>query len=110
MDKITNSRIIAAYCERTPRAAQRHREALGRFPGGIVHDARHMRPYGISVERAHAARKWDIAGHEYVDYCGGHVALLLGHSHAKVVEAVQAQLARGMHFAAPTELEVAWAR
>ena len=110
MDTETNSRIIAAYCERTPRAAKRHLEALGRFPGGIVHDARHMRPYGISVDRANAARKWDSDGHEYVDYCGGHGALLLGHSHPKVVEAVQAQLARGMHFAAPNELEVEWAR
>src|SRR5262249_17292750 len=109
MDNITNSRIIAAYRERTPRAAERHREALKRFPGGIVHDARHMRPYGIAVERAQAARKWDIDGHEYVDYCGGHGALLLGHSHPKVVEAVQAQLARGMHFAAPNELELEWA-
>ncbi len=110
MDNTTNSRIIAAYRERTPRAAQRHREALLRFPGGIVHDARHMRPYGIAVERAQGPRKWDIDGHEYVDYCGGHGALLLGHSHPKVMEAVQAQLARGMHFAAPNELEVEWAR
>ncbi|MBL8838320.1 MAG: aspartate aminotransferase family protein [Alphaproteobacteria bacterium] len=110
MDNATNSRIIAAYCERTPRAARRHREALDRFPGGIVHDARHMRPYGITVERAQAARKWDVDGNEYVDYCGGHGALLLGHNHPKVIEAVQAQLARGMHFAAPNEPEVEWAR
>ncbi len=110
MDSTTNSRIIAAYCERTPRAAQRHREALGRFPGGIVHDARHMRPYGICVERAQGARKWDVDGHEYVDYCGGHGALLLGHNHPEVIAAVQAQLARGMHFAAPNEPEVEWAR
>lgn len=110
MDKTANSRIIAEYRERTPRAALRHREALGRFPGGIVHDARHMRPYGIYVERAQGPRKWDIDGHEYIDYCGGHGALLLGHSHPKVMDAVQAQLARGMHFAAPNELEVEWAR
>jgi glutamate-1-semialdehyde 2,1-aminomutase len=110
MDTITNSKIIAAYRERTPRAALRHREALGRFPGGIVHDARHMRPYGISVERAQGPRKWDSDGHEYVDYCGGHGALLLGHSHPAVVAAVHAQLDRGMHFAAPNALEVEWAR
>src|SRR5262249_38183288 len=106
----TNWRIIAAYCERTPNSAKRHREALGRFPGGIVHDARHMRPYGVYVERAQAARKWDLDGHEYVDYCGGHGALLLGHAHPKVMDAVQAQLAKGMHFAAPNDLEVEWAR
>ena len=71
MDTITNSPIIAAYVARTPRAAERHREALTRFPGGIVHDARHMAPYGICGERAAAARKWDIDGHEYIDFCLG---------------------------------------
>jgi glutamate-1-semialdehyde 2,1-aminomutase len=110
MDTITNSRIVAAYRERTPRAAKRHEEALGRFPGGIVHDARHMRPYGIAAERALGARKWCIDEHEYIDYCGGHGALLLGHSHPAVVAAVHAQLDRGMHFATPSTFEVEWAR
>jgi glutamate-1-semialdehyde 2,1-aminomutase len=110
MDTITNSPIIAAYVARTPRAAERHREALTRFPGGIVHDARHMRPYGIAAERAKAARKWDIDGHEYVDYCGGHGALLLGHGHPEVVAAIHAQVDRGLHFATPNGHELDWAR
>ncbi len=104
------SRIHGEYLERTPRSAQRHDEARGLFPSGIVHDSRRTWPYGLYVDRAMGSRKWDIDGNEYVDYYGGHGALLLGHQHPKVVEATMAQLRRGMHFAAGHELQIEWAR
>ena len=43
------------------------------------------------------ARFWDVRGREYIDYAGGAGALVLGHSHPAVVEAMQAQTARGCH-------------
>jgi glutamate-1-semialdehyde 2,1-aminomutase len=104
------SRILGEYLERTPRSARRHDEARGLFPSGIVHDSRRTWPYGIYVDHALGSRKWDIDGNEYVDYYGGHGSLLLGHQHPKVVEAAQAQLAKGMHFAAGHELHNEWAR
>ena len=39
----------------------------------------------------------DVEGREYIDYVGGAGAHILGHSHPSVVEAAQAQTARGMH-------------
>jgi len=39
----------------------------------------------------------DVEGREYIDYVGGAGALILGHAHPVVVEAAQAQTARGMH-------------
>ena len=102
------SLILGSYLERTPRSAQRHDEARGIFPSGIVHDSRRTWPYGIYVERALSARKWDIDGNEYVDYYGGHGALMLGHQHPEVVAATQTQLAKGMHFAAGHELMLEW--
>ena len=80
------------------------------FPSGIVHDSRRTWPYGLYVDHAMGSRKWDVDGNEYVDYYGGHGALLLGHQHPKVVEAAQAQLKKGMHFAAGHELQNEWAR
>jgi len=79
------------------------------LPSGVVHDARFLRPHPIYVERAAASRKWDVDGNEYVDYIGGHGALLLGHNPPQVVEAVRRQLTRGTHFGACHELEVEWA-
>jgi glutamate-1-semialdehyde 2,1-aminomutase len=104
----TNSPIVAAYRERTGGSARLAKRALEIFPSGIVHDSRRLDPYEIYVTHAAGARKWDVDGNEYVDYYGGHGALLLGHSHPLVVGAVQAQLARGTHYAACHELEVQW--
>lgn len=107
---VTESSIVEAYRARTKRSAARYEEAKTLLPSGIVHDSRRTWPYGIYVDRALGSRKWDIDGNEYVDYYGGHGSLLLGHQHPQVVAAAQAQLQKGMHFAASHELEVEWAR
>jgi len=105
----TNSGIISRYRERTAASealAARAREAL---PSGIVHDSRHLNPHPIYVNRAAGSRKWDVDGNEYVDYYGGHGALLLGHNDPRVMEAVHRQLDLGTHYAACHELELRWA-
>lgn len=103
------SKIVEAYRRRTPRSAELARRAAQVFPSGITHDSRYLEPYEIFVDRAAGSRKWDVDGNEYVDYSGGHGALLLGHNHPAVVEAVRKQLERGTHFGACHELEVRWA-
>jgi len=105
----TNSRIVASYRERTATSQALAARARRVLPSGIVHDSRHLDPYPIYVERAEGARKWDADGNEYVDYYGGHGALLLGHNHPAVVEAVHRQLDLGTHYAACHELELRWA-
>ena len=104
----SNSRILAAYRERTPASRTLAAQARDTFPSGITHDSRRLLPYGIYVERAKGARKWDVDGNEYVDFFGGHGALLLGHGRPEVVAAVQAQMERGTHFGACHDLEVRW--
>ena len=106
---LTNSKIVAAYRERTPGSASLAAKAQELLPSGIAHDARFMKPYGIYVERAKGARKWDVDGNEYVDYFGGHGALLLGHNHPSVVAASHAALEQGTHFGANHPREVRWA-
>ncbi|HTU52377.1 MAG TPA: aminotransferase class III-fold pyridoxal phosphate-dependent enzyme, partial [Acetobacteraceae bacterium] len=105
----TNSRIVAAYRARTAGSAELAREAATLLPSGITHDARHIDPYGIYVTHAEGPRKWDVDGNEYVDYFGGHGALLLGHRHPTVSRAVEAALAAGTHFGANHPGEVRWA-
>ena len=78
------------------------------LPGGATHVARAYQP-AIYVARAQGARKWLVDGREVVDYTMGHGALLLGHAHPAVVEAVQNQVARGTHYGAASPLEVEWA-
>jgi glutamate-1-semialdehyde 2,1-aminomutase len=106
----TNSPIVAAYIGRTPKSAAAYREAQRVLPGGVAHDTRYMRPHPIYVDQAGSARKRDIDGNWYVDYQGGHGALILGHSHPEVTARVAEQLGRGSHYGANHELETRWAR
>jgi glutamate-1-semialdehyde 2,1-aminomutase len=106
---LADSPLVEAYRRRTPKSAQLARRAAHLFPAGVTHDGRLLEPYPIYVERAAGSHKWDVDGNEYIDYTGGHGALLLGHNHPAVVEAVQRQLQRGTHYGSCHELEVRWA-
>lgn len=105
----TNSQIESEYRARTRRSAELYAEAGKVIPAGLTHDSRTLLPYPVYAARAAGPRKWDVDGNEYVDYFGGHGALLLGHGHPAVVEAVTRQLPLGTHWGASHELEVRWA-
>ena len=105
---LSNSRIVSRFRERTPGSAERARQARSVFPSGIVHDSRRLLPHPIYVSRASGARKWDVDGNEYVDYHGGHGALILGHCDPGVTRAAQQQLELGTHPAACHDLEIRW--
>jgi glutamate-1-semialdehyde 2,1-aminomutase len=105
---IAASPLVTEYCRRTPGSARLAERARNLFPGGVTHDARLFQPHPIYVDRAEGSRKWDVDGNEYVDYFGGHGALLLGHNHPQVTAAVTEQLARGTHYGACHELELRW--
>src|SRR3546814_18268653 len=105
---LTNSKIVAAYRERTPRSEALAERARDLFPSGVTHDGRYQLPYGIYVDRAAGARRWDVDGHPSVDSCGGHGDLLHGHNLPEVMEAVYAEIDRRPHFGAQHEREVGW--
>ncbi len=107
---LSNSGILAAYREKTPTSAKLFEEACRTFPSGITHDSRRIEPYGIYVERAQGPRKWDVDGNEYIDYFGGHGALLLGHNDPDVGAAISDALACGTHFGASHAGELRWAQ
>ena len=77
-----------SYTQPRPGSARLYAEALEVFPSGVTHDSRYMTPFPLYIDHAQGARKWDVDGNEYIDFVIGHGALLLGHSHPAVVEAV----------------------
>ncbi len=103
-----SSRLLDAYLQRTPGSRRWAERARDVFPSGITHDSRYLEPYPLYITRAAGSHKWDVDGHEYVDYAGGHGALLLGHNHPQVVAAMAEQLAKGTHYGSSHELEVRW--
>ncbi|MFT5447135.1 MAG: glutamate-1-semialdehyde 2,1-aminomutase [Gammaproteobacteria bacterium] len=106
---LTNSQIASQYRARTAKSLELATAAGQLLPSGIAHDSRHMWPYGIYTEHAKGARKWDVDGNEYVDYYGGHGAMLLGHCQPQVMSAVHEQLDLGTHYGTCHALEPRWA-
>ena len=106
---LSNSPIQNKYIDQTPSSGAMAEKAGRFFPSAITHDSRHTTPYGIYVESAHGSRKQDVDGNEYVDYFGGHGALMLGHRNAEVEACIQKALAAGTHFGSSHQFEVDWA-
>jgi glutamate-1-semialdehyde 2,1-aminomutase len=106
---LRNASLLSVFEQGTPQSGALAKQARGLLPSGLAHDSRHFDPWPIYVSRAKAAMKWDVDGNRYVDYFGGHGALLLGHGHPAVLEAVHTQLDSGTHYGACHALELRWA-
>lgn len=84
-------------------------EAQGRIPGGVNSPVRAFASVGgqpVFYERAEGSHIVDVDGNEYVDFIGSWGPMILGHRPPEVLEAVRAQLDRGLSFGAPCEAEV----
>src|ERR1035441_9523062 len=95
---LPNATILATYEAMTPGSARLAETARTVLPSGLAHDSRNFDPYPIYVAHAKGPLKWDVDGNRYVDYFGGHGALILGHNQRNGIEAVHAALDRGTHF------------
>jgi len=100
---------IDEYRKKHPGSEVLYEEAQRIFPSGINHDVRRMQPFPLFITHGLGARKWDVDGNEYICYVMGHGALILGHSHPRIVEAVCDQIRKGTHLGCNTELELRWA-
>jgi glutamate-1-semialdehyde 2,1-aminomutase len=79
------------------------------IPGGVNSPVRAFRSVGGTpyfVARAEGARVWDVEGTEYLDLVQSYGAIIAGHAHPEVVEAVRAAALDGSSYGAPTEREV----
>ncbi|MCL4693338.1 MAG: aspartate aminotransferase family protein [Candidatus Hydrogenedentes bacterium] len=84
-----------------------HERAKKIIPGGINSNVRAVsEPVPLHIERAKGSRIWDVDGNEYIDYLLGHGPMILGHTPAPVVQALQRQVERGIVYGLQSELEV----
>ena len=79
------------------------------IPGGVNSPVRAFRSVGGSpyfVDRAKGAYVYDVEGKRYIDYVQSYGASILGHAHARVIEAIKKAADDGTTYGAPTEREV----
>jgi glutamate-1-semialdehyde 2,1-aminomutase len=79
------------------------------IPGGVNSPVRAFRSVGGTpyfVAKAEGPHVWDVEGNRYLDLVQSYGAVILGHAHPSVVDAVQTAAADGTSYGAPTEREV----
>jgi len=108
---MTVDNLIEEYLGTHPGSQKLHQQAVASFSAnGATHVARVQDPFRPYITHAKGSRKWDVDGNEYIDYVMAHGALILGHSHPTVVQAVQEQMVKGVHYGENHELEIEWAQ
>ncbi|NNC99466.1 MAG: glutamate-1-semialdehyde 2,1-aminomutase [Gammaproteobacteria bacterium] len=91
----------------------RFQQAQRYIPGGVNSPVRAFKGVGgepVFIKRAKGAYLWDADNNQYIDYVGSWGPMILGHAHPDVVAVVQATVADGLSFGAPTEIETALAQ
>jgi glutamate-1-semialdehyde 2,1-aminomutase len=58
------------------------------------------------IKRAQGPYFWDADSKRYIDYLGSWGPMIAGHGNPEVISAIEAALANGLSFGAPTEAEV----
>jgi glutamate-1-semialdehyde 2,1-aminomutase len=97
----------AIFVRRQPGSARLARTARGALAGGVVSSWQITAPQPVWLSHGQGSKVYDVDGQAYVDLHGGYGASLAGHAHPAIVRAVQEQVARGTHFAQPTENAIA---
>jgi glutamate-1-semialdehyde 2,1-aminomutase len=95
------------FAERQPQSRRMATRAGQSLAGGVTSSWQITAPQPVWLSHGRGSKIYDVDGNEYVDLHGGYGVGLAGHGHPAIVEAVQRQVARGTHFAQPTEDAVA---
>src|SRR5688572_13684461 len=71
------------------------------LPLGVSSNFRTYEPYPIYIQRAQGSKMWDVDGREYTDFSMCFGALMVGHSHPVMVEAIAKAASEGTLYGMP---------
>jgi glutamate-1-semialdehyde 2,1-aminomutase len=94
------------YEERTTRSKSLYERAERSMPFGVASSFQAGDPYPIYLASGAGSNVTDVDGNSYVDFHAGFGAMVVGHAHPKVREAIDKAAASGTHFAATTQAAV----
>ena len=89
--------------DRTPASAKLFERAARILPFGVVSSFQKGYPYPVYVSHGRGSHVWDQDGTEFLDFHGGFGAMVTGHAHPRIVQAIAEAAGRGTHFAVTTE-------
>jgi glutamate-1-semialdehyde 2,1-aminomutase len=95
------------FVERQPRSAALLARARDSLAGGVTSSWQISKPQPVWISHGAGSKVVDVDGTQYVDLHGGYGVMVVGHAHPKIVAAVSERVARGSHFAQPTDDAIA---
>lgn len=85
-------------------------QAVNVLPGGVSRNTVYRKPHPSYAAKAQGCYVTDIDGIERIDFANNMAALIHGHAHPNIVNAVIEQLHRGTAYTMATEAEVLFAQ
>lgn len=95
--------IERAYVSRTKMSKIFDETACQYLPGGSTRSATDTHPYPIYMDGGKGCILTDVDGNEYIDFMNNYTALILGHAHPKVKQAISEQMQKGILLGAPSQ-------
>ncbi len=92
---------------------QLYKQAREYIPGGVNSPVRAFSSVGgepLFIKKGKNANIWDVDDNKFIDFCMSWGALILGHAHERVINAVKNVIDNGTSFGACTELEIILAK
>jgi glutamate-1-semialdehyde 2,1-aminomutase len=86
---------LSRFRERTPGSARHFEKAKRRVPYGVHSNYRLVEPYPLYMRRGSGTRLWDVDGNEYTDFSMAFGALVTGHAHPRLAEALRQRMEDG---------------
>jgi glutamate-1-semialdehyde 2,1-aminomutase len=112
VETISKLSVDQQNLRKTTTSAALYDDARTMIPGGASSVLRwtSFEPYPLYFDRGVGPRLVDVDGNQYLDYLLSYGAMINGHSHPKIVQALKDQAEKGVMFGSPVELEVKLAR
>jgi glutamate-1-semialdehyde 2,1-aminomutase len=93
----------------TTKSSKLFEEAQKHMPGGVNSPVRAFKSVGrdpLYIAKSKGAKMWDVDGNEFIDYIGSWGPMILGHTHPRVIKAIQDVAENGTSFGASSEKEI----
>jgi glutamate-1-semialdehyde 2,1-aminomutase len=94
--------IMECYLSRTAQSRANDAIAKAVLPGGDTRSAVYFSPYPTYIDYGDGCTIYDVDGNRYLDFHNNYTSLIHGHGHPAVVEAVQAQISKGILYGSPS--------
>jgi glutamate-1-semialdehyde 2,1-aminomutase len=102
----THPQELERYRSQTRKSYELYLRAEKVLPLGVSSNFRTYEPYPIYIERAQGSKMWDRDGTAYTDFSMCFGALMVGHSHPVMVEALARAASDGTLYGMPHDREV----